>query len=365
MDESYMKIALELAKKGSGRTNPNPMVGAVIVKNKRIIAKGFHEEYGKAHAEVNAFNNAIDDVEGATMYVTLEPCSHYGKTPPCVEMIIKKKISKVVIGMVDPNELVSGRGIQKLKEAGIEVVTGILEQQCEKLNEAFIKFITTKIPFVILKTAMSLDGKIATRLGESKWITNTMARNEVHNLRGEVSGIMVGVDTIIKDNPQLTCRIDGNKSPIRIVVDSTLRIPIESNIIQDTTDTETIIATTERADMAKAENLKSLGVKVLIIKEKNNKVDLKDLITKLGELNIDSILLEGGATLNYSALEEGIVDKVQFYISPKIIGGENSKSPVGGKGIDLLKDAYKVKNLTTRFIEGDILIEGYIDKEGV
>ncbi|SHJ95966.1 diaminohydroxyphosphoribosylaminopyrimidine deaminase [Clostridium cavendishii DSM 21758] len=365
MDEAYMKIALELAEKGRGKVNPNPMVGAIIVKDERIIAKGYHEGYGKKHAEINAFNNAIEDVSGATMYVTLEPCIHYGKTPPCVDMIIKKQISKVVIGMIDPNKLVSGKGAKKLKDAGIEVLTGVLEEECKKLNEIFVKFITTKIPFLVLKTAMSLDGKIATSTGESKWITDTIARNEVHSLRGQLSGIMVGVNTIIKDNPKLTCRIKGYKNPIRIVVDSTLRIPVESNVIQKINNTHTIIVTTKIANISKIELLRSLGVKVLIIKEKDRRVDLKALLLELGKLNIDSILLEGGATLNYSALEEGIVDKVQFYLSPKIIGGEKSKTPVGGKGIDLLKNSYKVKNLTTKFIGEDILIEGYINKEGV
>ncbi|GAB6167948.1 bifunctional diaminohydroxyphosphoribosylaminopyrimidine deaminase/5-amino-6-(5-phosphoribosylamino)uracil reductase RibD [Clostridium carnis] len=360
MDKGYMKMALELAKKGRGRVNPNPMVGAIIVKNEKVIGVGYHEEYGKAHAEVNAINNAVYDVKGATLYVTLEPCSHYGKTPPCVEKIIENKIKRVVIGMVDPNPLVSGNGVKKLKQAGVEVVIGVLEDECKKLNEVFIKYITYKKPFVILKTAMSLDGKIATSLGESKWITGEESREKVHRLRNEVLGIMVGIDTVIKDNPQLTCRLKEGKSPTRIIVDSKLRIPMESKVLEDISNVKTIIATTESADKNKLVKLEALGAKVLTIKSKNNKVDLNDLMIKLGHLKIDSILLEGGAKLNFSALESGIVDKVQFYISPKIIGGTGSKTPVGGNGIELLKDAYKVKDITLRTIGEDILIEGYI-----
>jgi len=360
VDEKYMKLALELAVKGKGRVSPNPMVGAVIVKEKKIIGQGFHEAYGEAHAEVNAFKNAVEDVTGATMYVTLEPCSHYGKTPPCVDKIIEKKIFKVVIGGLDPNPLVAGRGVQKLKEAGIEVTVGVLEEQCKKLNEIFMKYIVKKQPFVIMKSAMSLDGKIATPSGESKWITGEEARNSVHKLRDEASAIMVGVNTVIKDNPELTCRLEGGKNPIRIIVDSTLRIPMESKVIEGADITPTIIAAVEGVDKDKISLLESKGVKVLITKAKKGRVDLKDLMIKLGELKIDSILLEGGAALNFSALEEGIVDKVQIYIAPKLIGGEESKTPVGGKGIELLKDAFRVEKLTTCFIGEDILLEGYV-----
>ena len=362
MDENYMELALELAKKGMGKVNPNPMVGAIIVKNGKIIGQGYHEVYGQAHAEVNAFNSVIEDADGATMYVTLEPCSHYGKTPPCVDKIIENKISRVIVGSVDPNSVVSGKGIKKLRDAGIEVITGVLEDECKKLNEVFMKYIVSKEPFVILKSAMSLDGKIATSKGESKWITGEKARMEVHKLRNEVSAIMVGVNTIIKDNPQLTCRLENGRNPIRIVVDSTLRIPIESKVISDIDEAKTIIATTDKANSDKILELTNAGVTVLIIKSKDGRVDLQELMIKLGKLNIDSILLEGGGTLNFSALEQGIVDKIQIYISPKIIGGEKSKTPVGGNGIELLKDAFKIQGLTSRCVGEDILIEGYIKK---
>lgn len=356
-----MKLALDLAKKGIGLVNPNPMVGAVIVKDNKIIGKGYHEKYGQNHAEVNAIKSATESIEGSTMYVTLEPCSHYGNTPPCVDRIIKNKISKVVIASHDPNPLVSGRGIKKLRENGIEVVTGILDDENKRLNEVFMKYIIEKIPFVVMKIAMSLDGKICTASGHSKWISCDKSREEVHKLRGNLSAILVGVNTVIKDNPKLTCRIEGGKNPIRIITDSTLRIPLESNVINDN-QSRTIIVTTDRADYKKAEELKDRGIELLFTNSKENRVDLKDMIRKLGELKIDSILLEGGSQLNFSALNEGIVDKVQFYIAPKIIGGVNSKTPIEGLGIDKLSDCFKLKNMITSNIGEDVLIEGYIDK---
>ncbi len=354
-----MELAIELAKKGEGKVNPNPMVGAVIVKDGIVIGEGYHEKYGEGHAEVNAFKSLKEDPSGATMYVTLEPCSHYGKTPPCADKIIENNIKRVVIGMIDPNPLVAGNGVDKLKKAGIEVKVGVLEEKCKKLNEVFIKYILSKKPFIVLKTAMSLDGKIATRTGESKWISSEKSRLQVHNLRNKLSAIMVGVNTVIKDNPELTCRIENGSNPIRIIVDSTLRIPMNSKVLQNK-DNKTIIATTKRANIKNMQELLKKNINVLIIDEKNGQVDLSALIKKLGELNIDSILLEGGSTLNYSALEESIVDKVMIYISPKIIGGESSKTPVGGIGIDKLNDAFKLKDITTNIVDEDILVEGYI-----
>lgn len=357
-----MEIALDLARKGVGKVNPNPLVGAVIVNDGKIIGKGYHESYGKAHAEINAFKDAgAKLLEGSTMYVTLEPCSHYGKTPPCVDQIIENRIKRVVIGMVDPNPLVSGKGVKKLQEAGIDVTVGILEDECKKLNEVFIKYITKKKPFVVLKTAMSLDGKISTASGESKWITDKEARENVHTLRNELTAIMIGIDTVIIDNPELTCRIPNGRNPIRIVVDSKLRIPYDSKILETAKKFKTIIATTEKASKEKIHKLKDLGIIVIETKSKNEKVDLKDLMLKLGKQNIDSILLEGGSTLNYSALESGIVDKILVYIAPKIIGGIKSKTPVGGSGISNLKDAFKVRELSTSIIGKDILLQGYIE----
>ena len=372
LDKFYMNIALQLAKKGKGKVNHNPLVGAIIVRDGVILGRGYHKEYGKAHAEVNAFLDAKEDITGATMYVTLEPCSHYGKTPPCVERIIENKISRVVIGMIDPNPLVAGKGIEKLKKSGITVTVGVLEEECRKLNEVFIKYITKNEPFVVLKTAMSLDGKIATSRGESKWITGEKARNEVHNLRNELEAIMVGVDTVIIDNPELTCRLENGRNPIRIIVDSTLKIPLNSKVLKNQDEAKTIVATKKEAIEEKVKKLEALGVTVLKISDdkeyennniRNKKVNLNNLMKELGKLNIDGVLLEGGATLNYSALQEGIVDKIQVYIAPKIIGGLNSKGPVGGTGIEFLKDAFKINDLTSKFIGEDILIEGYIERE--
>ncbi|WP_195990171.1 bifunctional diaminohydroxyphosphoribosylaminopyrimidine deaminase/5-amino-6-(5-phosphoribosylamino)uracil reductase RibD [Clostridium sp. D53t1_180928_C8] len=359
MNEYFMKKAIELARKGVGKVNPNPLVGSIIVKNGKIIGEGYHENYGEDHAEVNAFKSLKEDPSGATIYVTLEPCSHCGKTPPCADKIIENKISKVVIGMVDPNPLVAGNGIEKLKNAGIEVEVGVLESECIKLNEVFLKYIIAKRPFVVLKAAMSIDGKISTKTGESKWISCEESRLQVHKLRNKLSGIMVGVNTVIKDNPELTCRLESGNSPIRIIVDSTLRIPFNSKVLNNK-DNKTIIATTNKADMSKVEEISKMNAKVLIIDEKDGRVDLNKLMAKLGELNIDSILLEGGAILNYSALEEKIVDKVMMYISPKIIGGEESKTPIGGYGIDKLNNAFKLKNIKTSIVGADILVEGYI-----
>lgn len=360
MDKFYMNLALELAKNGKGKVNPNPMVGAVIVKNNKIIGQGYHEEYGKIHAEINAINSAKESVENSTMYVTLEPCSHYGKTPPCVEKIIESKISKVVIASLDPNPLVSGTGVKKLIDAGIEVVTGILDDENKKLNEVFMKYIVKKIPFVIMKSAMSLDGKISTRTGESKWISCNESRKNVHKLRNEVMGILVGVNTIIQDDPELTCRLENGKTPIKIIVDSSLRIPLNSKVIKDAYKYRTIIITTLLSKKSMAEKLKSKGVEIIIAKLKENRVDLNDMVKKLGQLNIDSILLEGGATLNFSAIKEGIVDKLQIYIAPKLIGGKLSKTPIGGNGIEKLKDAYRIRDISVEIVGEDILVEGYL-----
>ncbi|MBP2072134.1 bifunctional diaminohydroxyphosphoribosylaminopyrimidine deaminase/5-amino-6-(5-phosphoribosylamino)uracil reductase RibD [Thermoanaerobacterium butyriciformans] len=359
--EKYMKRALQLAKLGVGHTNPNPLVGAVIVKNGKIIGEGYHEYYGGPHAEINALKNAKEDVKGAQLYVTLEPCCHYGKTPPCVDAIVKSGIKDVFIAMEDPNKLVSGKGIKHLKEAGLNVYTGLLKDEAEKLNEIFIKYITTKKPYVILKSAMTIDGKIATTTGDSKWITNEKSREHVHMMRGGVMAIMVGINTVIKDNPYLTTRIDGLKNPLRVIVDSRGRIPLDANVVIDKS-ARTIVATTDMMPYKKVKALKDSCVDVIVLDKLNNEVDLKKLMDMLGEMGIDSVIIEGGGTLNYSALKEGIVDKVMFYIAPKIIGGSNSLTPVEGKGIDLIKDAIIVEKLDVKRFDDDILMEGYIKK---
>lgn len=360
MDEFYMKIALELAVKGIGMVNPNPMVGAVIVKDNKVIGEGFHEKYGHAHAERNAVKNAVEDIEGATVYVTLEPCAHYGKTPPCVDLLIEKKVRKVVIGMLDPNPLVAGKSIKKLKENNIEVKVGVKEKECRKLNEVFIKYITTKKPFVIMKAGISIDGKIATSSGESKWITSERSRLHSHELRNRMSGIMVGINTVLSDDPSLTYRGEHKgKDPLRIIIDSTLKVPFESKVIKYNNN-NTIVACVENTDLIKKEKLEKMGVKIIETKSKKGKVDLQEVVEKLGKEKIDSILLEGGGTLNFSALKEGIVDKVRFYIAPKIIGGENSKNSVSGQGFYNLDDCVNLKDMSYEQMGNEIVVEGYI-----
>lgn len=357
----YMGRAIELAKKGWGRTNPNPLVGAVIVKDERIISEGFHEVIGCAHAEVTAFNNAVEDVAGATLYVNLEPCSHYGRTPPCAKAIIEAKIKKVVIAMIDPNPKVSGKGVQMLKDAGVEVEVGVLEEEAEKLNEIFINYVVNKKPFVILKSAMTLDGKIASVTGDSKWVTSEESRAYVHVIRDRVAGIMVGINTVLKDNPMLTTRLSGNEGndPVRIVVDSKGIIPVDSKVLCANSKAGVILATTSSIHEDKEMYLVDNGVKVIKADGPDGRVDLVKLLGELYKLEIDSILLEGGGTLSAQALNEGMVDKVMFFIAPKILGGKDALTPVEGEGIGLMSDAIKIKDVSVSRFGEDILIEGY------
>ncbi|KOF57269.1 riboflavin biosynthesis protein RibD [Clostridium sp. DMHC 10] len=357
-----MKRALELAARGRGRVNPNPMVGAVIVKDGEIVGEGYHEYFGGNHAEINALNIAGKKAIGADIYVTLEPCSHFGKTPPCALALVKAGIKRVIIAMRDPNPLVSGKGIEILKQNGIEVLNGVLQKEALKLNEVFVKYITTKKPYVIMKTASTLDGKISTVTGQSKWISSGASRKYVHYLRNNIMGIMVGIGTIIADDPLLTTRLEGEvcKSPTAIIVDSKLRIPLNSKILDTLKYRKIIIAVTEKADKVKLKQLKDIGVLIIETPTKNKMVDLNYLMMKLGELNIDSILLEGGSTLNFSCIKEKIVDKVMCFISPILLGGEEAKTTIGGAGIECLSKAIKVSNIKLKNIEQDILVEGYI-----
>lgn len=360
-DEFYMERAIELALKGTGKVNPNPLVGAVIVKEGKIIGEGFHEKYGCAHAERNAINHASENVEGSTLYVTLEPCHHYGKTPPCVDYVIEKKIKRVVIGMKDPNPLVAGKSIEKLKKCGIEVIEGIKEKECIKMNEVFIKYITTKIPYVTAKSGMSLDGKIAASTGESQWITCSESRKHSHELRNKLSSIMVGINTVIADNPSLTYRGEyEGRNPVRIIVDSSLKIPLNAKVVNDG-EAETIIVCTKNADESKKQKLKDLKAEIIETEEEEGKVDLKEMMKKLGERGIDSVLLEGGGTLNYSMFKNNLVDKVRMYIAPKIIGG--SKNAVSGEGFEKLSECTELYDLTWQQSGSDLMIEGYVRKE--
>lgn len=361
-DEQFMRRALELAKKGTGYVSPNPLVGAVIVQDGQIIGEGYHECYGQAHAEVNAVRNAAKDVEGATLYVTLEPCAHYGQTPPCAKLLVKSKFKRVVIGCLDPNEQVSGRGVKILREAGIAVDIGILEQECLAINEVFFHYITTKKPFVVMKTAMTLDGKIATVTGASKWITGNAARERVHQLRHRLSGIMVGVDTVIADDPLLSCRMENGRNPVRLIVDSKLRIPPDARVLKNQDTQKTIIGTTKQCNQEKHEALENMGVEVVILPENKGRVDLQAWMKVLGERKIDSILLEGGATLNFSMLKEGLVHQVQAYIAPKIFGGQTAPTPVGGTGFEQVADAVRIEHLKVEKVGEDIWICGNLNQ---
>lgn len=359
-DEKYMKRALRLAMKGCGFVNPNPMVGAVIVKDKKIIGEGYHEGYGMLHAERNAIKNCKESLKGATIYVTLEPCCHYGKTPPCTDAIIESGISKVIIGSSDPNPFVAGKGVEILRNNNIEVVEGVLKEECDAINEVFFYYIKTKIPYIVMKYAMTMDGKISTYSGKSKWITGQSSRNKVHKDRHKYSAIMVGVGTILSDNPMLNCRLENGKNPIRIICDTNLRTPIDCQIVDTANKIPTIIATSQE-DKEKQKMYIDKGCRIMIVPKKDNYIDLKELMIMLGSEKIDSILLEGGGTLNWSALQSGIVNKVQTYIAPKIFGGKNAKSPVLGIGVDCPQNSFYLNNTKIIKIEEDILIESEVD----
>ncbi len=355
--EDYMKIAVEEAEKGMGFVNPNPMVGAVIVKNDKIISKDYHHKYGELHAERNAIENCKEDMNGAELYVTLEPCCHQGQTPPCTDAIIESGIKKVYIGSDDPNPLVAGKGIEILRSQGIEVVTGVLKEECDKLNKSFFHYITHGTPYVVMKYAMTADGKIASYTGESKWISNELSRNNVQKSRLRYSGIMVGINTVLEDDPRLTCRIENGRDPYRIICDSSLRIPLNSKIMQSARQIPTILACTEKAGVKKSKFFERMGLEVIYTSSDSGHVNLKELMQKLGEKNIDSILLEGGSELNFSALEKGIVNHIQAYIAPKVLGGGTASSPVCGMGFNSPDDAIKLSKPEITWFGGDILLE--------
>jgi diaminohydroxyphosphoribosylaminopyrimidine deaminase / 5-amino-6-(5-phosphoribosylamino)uracil reductase len=360
-EQKYIRRAVSLAKRGLGWVNPNPLVGAVIVRNGRIIGEGCHEFFGGPHAEVNAIGHAKESVRGATLYVTLEPCSHEGKTAPCTDLIISKGIARVVIGMKDPNPLVNGNGIKILTSAGIEVTTGIEQALVSKMNETFTRYIVTGKPFCLLKTAMTLDGKIATVENASRWISCEKSRRYVHELRQEYSAVMVGVNTILYDDPVLNTRRARKKSkdPLKVIVDSSGKIPTGSNVLKVNPQL-TIIATTDKMEVAKKQELERMGAQVMVCRKNDEKVDLGDLMFLLGKMGIDSVLLEGGSTIAFSALAEGIVDKVLSFVAPKIIGGAGAPSPVGGRGLLSMEDAIGLDEFRYRKIGSDLLIEGYI-----
>ncbi len=354
MEEKYMRYAIELAKKGIGFVNPNPLVGAVIVKDGRIIGEGYHKRYGEPHAERNALSSCTESTEGADMYVTLEPCSHHGKQPPCCEAVTKAGIKNVYVGSYDPNPLVSGKGFEYLRNKGVNVVENVLREDCDAINEIFFHYITKKRPYVIMKAAMSIDGRTASSTGDSKWITNELSRADVHLTRKRAAAIMVGVNTVIADNPMLDCRTENPSNPVRIICDSKLRIPLESNIIKTAKNIPTVIATVSE-DTAKIRQLRECGADIIVTD--GERVNLNELMCELGRRKIDSVLVEGGATIHASMLEAGLVDLLQIYIAPKIIGGVNAKPVVGGKGVDLVRNAYMFRLPEIKMFGDDVLIE--------
>lgn len=351
----FMNIAKKLALKAKGRTSPNPVVGALLVKNGCIVGRGYHEKAGFAHAEIIALSEAAGSAKGSTLYVTMEPCAHFGRTPPCVDKIIKSGIKEVIVGMIDPNPLNNGKGIEILKQHKIKVSVGILENELKKINEVFIKYITKKIPFVTVKAAQSLDGRVATRTGSSKWITSDAARNYAHRLRGNYDAIMVGVNTVLRDNPRLDAWF-SERQPVKVIIDSQLSTPVNANIFSKG---KAIIVTLPVKTGQETENKKLLAQKAVILeaKEKDGQINLKDMLKKLARLEISSVLVEGGGTLNGSLFDEGLVDNILFFISPKIIGGKDAVSSVMGRGISRVDKAVRLKDVNFKRIGEDFLIE--------
>lgn len=397
--ETYMKRALELAQTAMGRTSPNPMVGCVVVKNGSIMAEGCHERYGAFHAERNALTTCDGDVSGADLYVTLEPCCHQGKTPPCTDIIIEKRIGRVFVGAMDPNPKVAGNGVRILREHGIDVVTEVLEQECLALNEIFFHYIRSDVPFVAMKYAMTLDGKIAACTGDSKWVTGEKAREHVQLLRKKYASIMVGIDTVIADDPMLNCRMWEGVDPVRVICDSHLRIPLESQIVRTAGDIKTIVAYAGGADEQNVRELEKQGQKALELETREremrgqkarklemcelekqkqkvrqleasglellkagdgSQVSLEELIRQLGRRNIDSVLVEGGGSIHGSLLETGLVNRVYAYIAPKLIGGRDAKSPVGGNGIREMAAAKRLSDMTVMQLGEDLCVTGLL-----
>ena len=355
----FMRAAMKLALKARGMTSPNPLVGALVVKSGKIISSGYHRKAGLAHAEIVALDKAGSNAKGAVLYVTLEPCAHFGKTPPCVDRIISSGIKEVVVGMVDPNPLNNGKGLNILKSRGINVISGILEEELRKINAPFIKYITRGLPYVTVKTAQSLDGKIACAGGDSKWITSDRSRALAHRLRAGYDAVMVGVNTVLRDNPKLDAWF-SKKQPAKVIIDSRLSVHPEANVFSS--GGQAIIVTLSSAPGQETANRAALSAKAMIlqVKEKSGQINLKDALKKLARMGIINILVEGGGTLNGSLFDEGLVDKVMFFISPKIIGGKDATSPVMGKGIARMDKAIKLKEVSLKRIGEDFLIEGYI-----
>ncbi len=366
-DEKFMRQALRLARKGLGRTSPNPVVGAVIVRDGRVIASGFHRKAGGHHAEIEALLQLGGKAEEAdVLYVTLEPCNHHGRTPPCTEAILRSGLRRVVVGMRDPNLQVSGGGCELLEGKGIEVVTGVLEDECRLLNEAFIKFVTKGQPFVIAKTAMTLDGWTATSSGHSQWVTNEKSRDYVHHLRNEIDAVMVGIGTILFDDPSLTTRLRTRRGrdPLRIILDSNLRIPKQARVLHQASSAATIIAVADGVPAEKREAFIGKGVSVLSCPTKEGKLDLKWLVERLAALSVTSILVEGGATLMGSLFRQGLVDKCYLFMAPRLLGGSDGVPMALGPGRKTMDEAVFLRNSKVRRFGEDLLVVGYPDYVG-
>jgi len=358
-DRAYMQEAIALAERGRGHTAPNPMVGCVLVKDGRVIGRGYHHQYGGLHAERDALAACTEDPAGATMYVTLEPCCHHGKQPPCTDAILAAGIARVVVGATDPNPLVGGQGIALLQAGGVAVEAGLLAEEICEQNRIFMKYITQKRPWVSLKVAMTLDGKIATASGDARWVTSASARRFVHELRGQRSGICVGTGTVRLDDPMLDCRVEGYKNPVRILPDSRASLPLESRIVRSAGEIRTLVAHTEAADAGKLEQLRACGVELLPCAAADGQVDLRDMLDRLGALGIDSILLEGGEALNGSFVAQDLVDEYYVFIAPKVLGGQDAKTAVGGVGFATMAAARDIEIRSVEHIGPDLLIHGY------
>jgi len=355
-----MRRVLRLAARGRGGTSPNPLVGAIVVKDGVVVGSGYHAKAGTPHAEIHALKEAGTRAKGATLYVNLEPCCHYGRTGPCTEAIIEAGIKRVVVAMTDPNPLVSGKGLKRLLEAGLEVTTGVLEKEARQLNEVFIKYITFGRPFVVSKAAVSLDGKIATSKGQSKWITSPQARAYAHVLRDWYDAILVGVGTVLSDDPLLTTRLSGGggRHPVKVIVDSKARTPVSARIFSEESPAPTIIATTKGAPPEKLEEIAAAGAQVVVVNE-GPRVDLQLLMGLLAAKEITSVLIEGGAEVHASAFRSKIVDKVVWFIAPKLIGGSDAPGPIGGEGVESLSEAVVLERVRLKKIGPDICVEGY------
>jgi diaminohydroxyphosphoribosylaminopyrimidine deaminase/5-amino-6-(5-phosphoribosylamino)uracil reductase len=360
-DEDFMQMALDLARQGEGFTSPNPMVGAVVVRDGRVVGRGYHEKLGGPHAEVNAIEDAGEAAAGATLYVTLEPCNHAGRTPPCTHRILKAGLRRVVAAMEDPNPEVTGGGNRMLSESGIEVSVGVCEAAARRLNEVYLKYVRTRLPFVIVKSAATLDGRIATRTGDSRWVTGKEARGYVHRLRHAVDGILVGINTVIADDPSLTARLPegGGRDPVRLILDTHLRIPPAAKVLRLTSASDTILVTGRGAAAERRSALERPGVRVLPMAEKEGVIDLRSLMERLGGMGLCSVLIEGGSRVCGAALRARIADKVCFFYAPKILGGDDGTPICSGPSPERMRDAIALHHVRVRQFGADVMIEGY------